>query len=555
MKTILKLMVLIIFSIKSCILAQSPNFLWARQATGAFNDVANSVSTDLKGNVFVTGYFKSPILILDTTYIFNVDYMGYTTDVFISKYNQLGTLLWANQTGGDGHDDGHGISSDINGNVIVVGGFNGSYISFGNISLTNIYSGWTDVFIAKYDSTGNILWAKRAGGTSYDVANCVTTDTKGNIIVAGVFQSSNITFGFTTLTNSGNWDIFIVKFSPSGNVIWAKKAGGSSGDMVYGVSADVNGNIIITGYFQSPTITFGTTTLTNSGVYDVFVAKYDSLGNVIWANKAGGSSWDQASGVATDGNGNVFIAGSYSNTPISFGSTTLTNSGEDDIFISKYNASGNLLWAKKVGGPYWERVLGVTTNTEGSLFVTGYFYSPYLSFGNNTLINSGNGDIFVAKYDSSGNALWAKKIGGIYDDWGSGICTDVNGDILIAGLFKSPSLIFDMDTLTNFSSNGNTSDIFVAKLNGVVTDVPNTKNNLSFNVYPNPSYGKFYLIIDKIEKGIIEFFNILGDKIYETNIDSKTSKYEIDLSNQPKGIYFVKIISEQEIIIKKIIIQ
>jgi len=240
MKTILKLMVLIIFSIKSCILAQSPNFLWAKQATGAFNDVANSVSTDLKGNVFVTGYFKSPILILDTTYIFNVDYMGYTTDVFISKYNQLGTLLWANQAGGDGNDDGYGISSDINGNVIVVGGFNGSYISFGNISLTNIYSGWTDVFIAKYNSTGNILWAKRAGGASYDVATCVTTDLKGNIIVAGAFQSSNITFGFTTLTNSGNWDIFIVKFSPSGNVIWAKKAGGSSGDMVYGVSTDVN---------------------------------------------------------------------------------------------------------------------------------------------------------------------------------------------------------------------------------------------------------------------------------------------------------------------------
>src|SRR3989338_2819744 len=126
-------------------------------------------------------------------------------------------------------------------------------------------------------------WAKSAGGASWDLGYSVSTDASGNVYMTGRFNISTITFGTTTLTNAGDYDIFIVKYDAAGNVLWAKSAGGTSSDVGTCVSTDASGNVLMTGSFQSPAITFGTTTLTSVGYGDIFIVKFDATGNILWA--------------------------------------------------------------------------------------------------------------------------------------------------------------------------------------------------------------------------------------------------------------------------------
>ncbi|MEK7263262.1 MAG: SBBP repeat-containing protein [Bacteroidota bacterium] len=135
-------------------------------------------------------------------------------------------------------------------------------------------------------------WAKRARGGGYDYGKGIATDENGNCYVTGYFNSSTITFGSVMLTNtdnSGSSDMYLVKYDSSGNVLWANCAGGYSADYGNSIATDGNGNCYVTGYFWSPTITFGSVTLINANSFsDMFVVKYDSNGNVVWAKRAGG---------------------------------------------------------------------------------------------------------------------------------------------------------------------------------------------------------------------------------------------------------------------------
>lgn len=204
----------------------------------------------------------------------------------------------------------------------------------------------------------NWAWAHSSGEFFNDVSNCVATDTNGNVFVIGYFDSPTITFGTITLVNhdtlGNSADIFIVKYDASGNVLWANSAGGIESEDGIGVSVDINGNVFITGGFQSPVIFFGNDTLFGSNNlfndYDVFIFKYDAIGNELWAKSAGGINYDYATGLSTDAAGNVFIAGMFESPTISFDSTILNSGGFVTIFITKYDSSGNVLWAKSSGG-------------------------------------------------------------------------------------------------------------------------------------------------------------------------------------------------------------
>ena len=160
--------------------------------------------------------------------------------------------------------------------------------------------------------------------------------------MTGAFYSSYITFGSTILTNRGGGDIFVVKYDPSGNVLWAKSAGETGGEWGLGISTDASGNIVVTGGFGSPSITFGSTILTNGGIANIFVVKYDPSGNVLWAKSAGGTGDDDGYGISTDASGNIVVTGSFESPTITFGSTILTNGGSSDIFVVKLSSATGL---------------------------------------------------------------------------------------------------------------------------------------------------------------------------------------------------------------------
>jgi hypothetical protein len=278
--------------------------------------------------------------------------------------------------------------------------------------------------------------------------------------VSGYYNCGTLNIGSSTLTNAGKNDLFLAKYDANGNVLWAKSAGGKKDDEGNSITIDVSGNIYLAGWFSSPEINFGSAVLINVGSDDIFLAKYDSNGNVLWAKSVGGTFSDGAYSAAVDASGNVYIAGVFNSIILNFGSTKLVNAGSDDIFLAKYDATGNVLWAKSVGGTGDDKANSIVVDASGSIYITGYFYSPTINLGSFVLTNAGLSDLFLAKYDTHGNSLWAKSVGGINRDFSHSVTVDLLGNIYVAGEFESPTISFDSNLLTNTGR----FDIFLAKL-------------------------------------------------------------------------------------------
>lgn len=448
--------------------SQSPPWLWAKSAGGASFEIASSVTTDASGNVYVVGGFSSSTITFGTTTLTNIYAPNYyNPDIFIVKYDSIGNILWAKSASGNNADYANSVAIDALGNIYVVGSFLGTTITFESTILTNTGTVNTeDIFVTKYDPSGNLLWAKSAGGNTRDYAFSVSIDSLGSIYVAGSFSNNGITFGSVTLTNTGSYDMFLVKYDTSGNVLWAKSVGGAAYSSCWpnSVTTDASGNVLVAGYFSDSTIIFGSDTLTSTSTGgSLFLAKYDTAGNVLWAKNASGSanSWSWAYSVSADPNGNSYLVGKFGGYEIIFGSDTLTNPVGDNMFITKYDALGNVLWAKISSGTDDNRAYSVATDANGNCYVVGLFTGNSITFGSVTIttVNTNNSpDMVIVKFDATGNLIWAKSPGGVHSYNVGSVAVDVFGNVYVAGDFK-PTINFGTATLT---SNGN-GDMFIAK--------------------------------------------------------------------------------------------
>ncbi len=294
-------------------------------------------------------------------------------------------------------------------------------------------------------STANAQWqwANSVSGPSQFtlsgdnvIANAVTTDAAGNIYVTGAYSSLSVTLGNDTLTNIAYSDILIVKYNTSGQVMWARSAGGNWNDFATSIKTDADGNVYITGYFNSPTITFDTITLTNVSVNNIFIAKYTSAGNVIWAKTAAGPTATdcEATSLAIDADGNTYITGYYNNATLTFDPVTITNSGSDDIFVVKYDPSGNVLWAKSTGNSGTEQGFSITTDPSGNVYVAGFSNDDTLTLNGVTL----KGKVLVVKYDKYGSVVWGQALASSSTCdllKATAILADAAGNVYVAGDF------------------------------------------------------------------------------------------------------------------------
>jgi hypothetical protein len=522
----------IAISISVNVFSQAPLWLWAVGAGGINAEQGNGIATDVNGDIIVTGTYYSPSITFGTTTLT----LGGTQDIFVVKFSSSGNVIWANGEGGTASAYSNGIATDASGNIFVTGMFGGTSITFGTITLNNTPGGYYDMFIVKYDSAGNVQWAKKAGGADWDEAKGVSTDASGNVFVTGQYKSSSVTFGTTTLTNSGLVDVFTVKYDGSGNVLWAKKGGGGSNDYGYGISTDANGNAFITGSIAGLGSVFGSDTLHPSGSPSIFTVKYDPSGNVLWAKTPTGGG--AGLGIAADAGGNAAVTGWFGG-PITFGSTTLTNAGGYDMFIVKYDATGNVLWANRAGGTSDDNTLGITCDATGNIIATGGFMSPSITFGSTTLTNTSSGaiDIFVVKYDSNGNLVWAKGAGGTGTEAGYSVSADAGGDAYITGQYWNAPITFGSATLTNAGSN----DFYIAKLSESVGIDDMQQGIGAIDIFPNPATDEIKIENLKSKIDAVEIFNTLGEKVYNSEEGFRKNAETINVSTLSSGIYFVRV--------------
>jgi hypothetical protein len=529
--------------ISICAKAQAPDWLWAKSAGGNSDDKAFSIASDNTGNLYITGRFTSPSITFGATTLTN-------PGMFLVKYDASGNILWSKEANGNYSNKGNSVATDYAGNIYVAGSFWSNTISFDTITLTrhDTTSFWANLFLVKYDFSGNVMWAKNTTKGAC-IANAVITDNLGNIFIAGNGGGDTLVFGPDTLFPASYFDYFVAKYDTTGIPLWVRgiSAGGVIND-VDGpfIAADKFGNVCVTGGFHNGICVIVTTVLVNQGNDNIYLAKFNGSGNLLWAKRYGASGEDNATSVATDTSGNIYITGFFTSTNITFDAFTLSGYGYK-TFMVKLDPGGTAVWAKSAGKLDYPASSKIATGKNGDVYVTGYFFSSALVFTpTDSLVNLG---LFLAKYDNSGNFKWARDaIGG---SRATSVTIDAAGNPYITGYFVGDTLIFDSTMLLQFP--GSDYDIFIAAMN-VLTSIEEYKMNKNdLSVFPNPSLGKFYILRDQPEPCRILIYDTIGKEIFSKTVNSGIER--IDLSGQPKGIYYITIITDNNTKTKKVIIQ
>lgn len=549
--------------------AQLLKFDWAKSMGGLSYDYGNSITTDAKGNVYTTGSFNGTADFDPGDNL--LELTSYSSDAFISKLDAHGNYVWVKQLGGQQNtynDYGISVAIDLSGNIYTVGGFVGKGDFDPGIGLANLTSaGKGDVFISKLDSNGNYVWVKQLGGNSFDYASSMVLDDLGNVYIAGSFDgtadfdpdSSKI----FNIKSAGDADIFISKLDASGNFVWAKQIGGALLDVVNSISVDKSGNVYTTGSFEGK-VDFdpgaGTYFLTPTGS-DIFISKLDASGNFVWAKQMGGNLHESGNSIAIDKWSNIYATGTFQGTADFNPSSEFSNlisTGNEDIFILKLNSAGNFIWVKQMGGDLFDNALCATTDSSGFVYVTGNFqgiadFNPSSSEKLN-LTSIGRDDIFISKLDPQGNFVWAKSMGGTLNEIGNSIALDKSGNIYTTGFFQE-TVDFDPGSgVYNLNSSGD-DDIFVQKMSNSTGTVPKDLNLRHVSIYPNPTnkFLKVELTDFNFKKNRIQILNSVGQIVLEETPIIQNSQFNIEYL--PDGLYFVKVLSDNQIIAKLKIIK
>jgi hypothetical protein len=428
------------------------------------------------------------------------------------------SLEWVNHTGGISDDYCQSILVDSVGHVFVAGTFRDTIDVDPGQGILNFGSpAGKNSFIQKLDADGNLLWARHIEGASASGIGSIALDNLGNIYAAGGF-SGTVDFdpgsGVSALTSPWYTSIFVAKYDQNGDLVWVKSTHGAAYNGSNSVATDDFGNVYTTGHFTGvadfdPDI--GVYNLTSAGSPDVFVQKLSPDGDFMWARRMGGTFNDYGHEILVDNQGNVVVSGDFSLTldlDTAAGVASITSNGDQDIFLLKLDANGNLIWLKQIGGNGDDRSLKIAVNATGDIYNVGYFndsvdFDPGLA--TNTLSSAGGQDAYIQKLNADGDLLWVQQIGGNSADWGTAVTIDSDENVYLSGFF-SGTVDFDSGVSNNVLVSGGLSDIYIQKLDdngnliwleqisGTANDIPNDiEVDNSNHVY---LCGSFYGVTD-----------------------------------------------------------
>lgn len=521
---------------------------WARasiQLSAGDGFEVRSVACDRNRYVYITGIFYdtsefAPFVIIPPS--------KKRPGGFITKYDLSGNVVWSK-------------SLYYYPNTITID-------NSGNIYTSSEDTLQRHCFLTKYDSAGNMAWQRANNSNTCFIA----LDNSGNPFLFGTYQDTSY-FGSVTLisTRVGGYakrSVFIAQYDSYGNLKWAKSSKniGTGDANAINIATDNFGNVIVASYVEvNGGLIFDTDTVLSS--YDIYAAKLDSIGNIQWLKSPGHSGGFPAIGyktlgLAVDDSGNIYMSGGYSIPSIYFDTIKLTNTSTTgtvvlDGFIVKLDPSGNVLWAKNMGGNDDNYTYDITVDAFGNIWTSGYFSDDAvfdtLHFHSTTIGEAS----FLARYTSDGILDYATYLesGGTLHNY---LTTDNEGDIFLSAYYETPGphierFVVGSDTLPDYHQNA-----FVAKLTPYSPDSGTIVKSLTrldnFKIYPNPANntiqlkwtseskinGYSYTIMDNIGRALLR--GTLKNPIAQVNI-----------SELQPGTYFIEIMAADDKIVKKFV--
>jgi hypothetical protein len=515
-----------------------PLWHWAFNYGGAGFEECVAIKNDDQGNVLASFNLEDPVTIDGTTYTSNG-----TKDILLICFNPDKEIEWVKQFGGTGWEYCYAIETDNNGNFFIAGAFTSPVFDIGGYIL---YCDeiWTDLFVAKINLAGDVLWAKDFGGNIDDAAYDICYDGE-SIYLGGGYRSDSIAFDDKIIYNTGSLDIFICNMNTEGGVILAKSFGGDQ-NVNFKDMAVFHGYIYITGTFLGSSMSFDGSTIYNEGYTDVFVAKLDENAYCLWAKSAGGNYWDDGNSLTIDNLENIYVVGEFSSDDCIFDTISLENTNPDyyDLFIAKYSSEGMVLWAKSYGSPYGDENYMVAGNHENNIYVFGTHSGGFVI---DTLVIGPYGGGHIIKF-AKDTIQWIKSTDRAMSDKMS---LNNNGEIVIGGYYLGQIIDFDGIILTNQGE----SDAFCAELTDTfytveIDEDPEFSDLNGVVISPNPFAQKVFVkCTSDIDE--IRLFSLDGKMFYfsdEINLGDP-----IDLSFLKSGVYILTMKSDQGIFFRKII--
>ncbi len=466
----------------------SQNWIWSRHLASTKNVLPTGLTLDNSRNVYIAGQFLDSIDIGAPSKLTS----NGKVDSYLAKYDSDNNYQWHVQIGDVGKDRPKNIVLDNSGDLVLCGFYDNDF-SIDGENLTAYTTNKFDSYIAKFDTDGNLIWAKRvAWGPQHIKAKHITTDASNNIYITSN-STDTIYFENDTLTTSnGKAHIFVAKFDSNGNFIWTKQILSTSSvpddNVIIEIFAATLDEIYLGGFFTDTLTVEGTNAISQSGIEeDLVIIKINSSGNLQWLRQAGSvGSADRCNGISTDIYGNVYITGYITGTAnfdstslAAFDAAPLISNGNYDMMVAKYNKNGILQWKKNNGSTGADISYGAHVSENVVLF-TGY-YSGEVIFNTDTLRSSSDTDnntgFFV--YDILGNTVNGKDVQGLGEDRSELISLDDMGNTYISGQFQSDTLFVGSDLLINTTIGS--KEGFIAKYNNPFSVTFTESKNISCN--------------------------------------------------------------------------
>lgn len=472
------------------------NFVLAKAIGGTSTIFLNDLAIDASGNIYITGKFSGVLDIDPGPGVVNL--VSSSSNIYIAKYDFEVNYVYGKSLGGLSDDEGLSIELDNNNNLYLTGSF-ADVVDFdpgpGNAILVS--AGQQDIFFAKYDASGNLLFAKSIGSIANDKGNSICRDISGNIYLTGLFAES-------------------VDFDPGS----------------------------------------GTAILSSLGGSDVFVAKYDPSGNFIFARAFSGSSNEEGNFIKVGNNDNIYVTGNFAGV-VDFdsgaGVFNLNGGTNSDVFLVGLNSLGNFLFAKSMGSSLFDQPSDMELDNSNNIYITGHFNGEVIfepSTGISNLPGYGGDDSFWAKFDNTGKYIYVKKVECINNDRGVGIAVNNNGTVYITGYFLGTADFDPGQGVFNLTSQPGNSDLFISKY---VEQFPlnvRQRNELIIEnliIYPNPFVSNFSIQLSKAFKQLdLQLYNAEGGEIKRWQYKEVFGLLKFDLEKLPSGIYYLNITVNQK---------